>query len=96
MDRHDLADVDGFFAVLLWQEFRRRNDARALETLLAYNVTDVVNLAALVVRAYNLKLRDTPFAGSHVLPEPALPPNPFRADPDTIARIRRAHPGGGW
>ena len=97
LDRAELADVDGFFAVLLWQEYQRSRDPRALETLLAYNVTDVVNLAALMVRAYNLKLRDTPFAGSHVLPEPTLPPNPFRADVDTIARIRRAHPHmGGW
>lgn len=95
LDRKELTDVDGFFAVLLWREFQRRHDPRALETLLAYNVTDVVNLAALMVRAYNLKLRDTPFAGSHLLPEPVLPPNPFGADVDLIARIRRAHPWGG-
>ncbi|MEI6085610.1 MAG: ribonuclease H-like domain-containing protein [Verrucomicrobiota bacterium] len=95
LDRQELADVDGFFAVLLWQDYRRGNP-RALETLLAYNITDVVNLATLMVRTYNLKLRATPFAGTHTLAEPVLPAIPFQADAATIQRLRRAQSWGSW
>ena len=88
LERPELADVDGFFAVLLWQEFKRKNDPRALETLLAYNATDVVHLEALMVQAYNLKLRDTPFRNSHQLAAPDLPAIPFKADQETIRRLK--------
>jgi uncharacterized protein YprB with RNaseH-like and TPR domain len=89
LDRQDLQDVDGFFAVLLWYDFTRNGNMRALETLLAYNILDVVNLEALMVIAYNKKLLDTPFADSHRLPEPEPPPNPFRTDRATIERLQR-------
>jgi hypothetical protein len=62
MARTDLADVDGFFAVLLWDEFQRTKNPKALETLLAYNTTDVLNLETLLVLAYNLHVQDTPSA----------------------------------
>src|SRR5947199_8147 len=54
--RPGLEDVDGYLAVLLWDEYRRRKNERALETLLAYNAHDTVNLAALMVHAYNGKV----------------------------------------
>ena len=88
LDRKELADVDGFFAVLLWNEFKRTRDARALETLLAYNATDVVNLEALLVKAYNMKLNETPFYATHRINAPTLPPIPFKADAETIQRLR--------
>jgi len=47
LDREGLADLDGYFAVLLWQDYLRGN-RKALETLLAYNALDVVNLATLM------------------------------------------------
>jgi uncharacterized protein YprB with RNaseH-like and TPR domain len=60
MDRGDLNDIDGFFAVLLWDEYQRTGDQQALDTLLAYNIQDTVTLENLVVTAYNMKLKDTP------------------------------------
>ena len=51
------------------------------------------HLAALMVRAYNLKLQATPFADAAALPPPAEPALPFQPDADTIARIKREH---GW
>ena len=89
IDRRDLAELDGYFAVLLWHDYARRGNARALETLLAYNVLDVLNLETLMVIAYNKKLERTPFSSTHLLPMPVLPPNPFRADAATIARLSR-------
>lgn len=89
IDRKDLADVDGYFAVLLWQDYMRTGRRESLETLLAYNIADVVNLAAIMPMAYNMKLRDTPFAKTHTRPNLDLPPLPYKADIDTISRIRR-------
>lgn len=85
--RGDLADIDGFFAVLLWYDFLNNGNEKALETLLAYNIQDVITLENLMVIAYNLKIKDTPFY-NNFLPEPDLPDSPFRADTETIKRIR--------
>lgn len=93
--RPGLEAVDGFLAVLLWRAYRRDRDPRALETLLAYNVQDTVNLEALMVHAYNAALAATPaeFAAGYRLLAPPAPPNPFRPDPATIACVQRA---AGW
>jgi hypothetical protein len=90
IDRKDLSDVDGFFAVLLWNDFIRNKNPKALETLLAYNTCDVVNLETLLVIAYNLKLKETPFSAIHQLQPPSPPPVPFKADIETIERLRRS------
>lgn len=89
LDRKELRDVDGYMAVLLWDEFKKYDNPRALETLLAYNTYDVVNLETLMVIAYNLKLKATPFHTTHRLSEPAAPAIPFKADVETIERVRR-------
>lgn len=60
MGRGDLEGVDGFTAVLLWQHYERTGDVRALETLLAYNVEDVLSLEQLAVFAYNRHLAELP------------------------------------
>jgi uncharacterized protein len=91
LNRGELEGVDGYFAVLLWQEWIRRANPAALETLLAYNVEDVVNLETLMVHAYNMKLRETPFAETHALIVPPRPEVPFKADMNTVSRIRRAY-----
>ena len=58
------------------------------ETLLAYNLQDAINLEALMVTAYNLKLRQTPFYERLELPMPVAFPNPMRAHRETIHRYR--------
>ena len=93
LDRGELDGVDGYFAVLLWYDYLNQGNDRALETLLAYNAQDVVNLETLAVMAYNLKLRDTPFSADHCLQLPNPPPVPFAADAETIQRLRREY---GW
>lgn len=86
--RDDLDGVDGLFAVWLWEDFARNGSEYALETLLAYNVMDVVTLETLMVIAYNEKLRSTPFESTHRLPEPDRPELPYQAHRPTIDRIR--------
>ncbi len=93
LSRGELDGVDGSFAVRLWNDYQRRGNRAALETLLAYNIEDVINLEALMVEAYNRKLAETPFGQSHALSLPARPAIPFSADPGTIRRLRGL---GGW
>jgi len=90
LDRGDLADVDGFFAVLLWYDYVGNGNQKALETLLAYNIQDTINLETLMVMAYNMKIKDTPFHQNQ-LSKPVMPLVPFAADMKTVDRIRRAH-----
>lgn len=88
IDRGDLDGVDGYFAVLLWREYCRYGDRKVLDTLLAYNIEDTVNLEHLMYTAYNLKLEETPFAESHMLDvPPRIVESPFRADRETIDRL---------
>ncbi len=42
-----LAEVNGYMAVLLWEQYQRYGDLQALRTLLEYNAEDVLNLKAL-------------------------------------------------
>lgn len=88
IDRGDLDGVDGYYAVLLWDEYARGGNEQALETLLAYNVQDVINLETLMVAAYNEKLKRTPFRGSYEQAHATAPDVPWRAHPDTLRRIR--------
>jgi uncharacterized protein YprB with RNaseH-like and TPR domain len=87
--RPGLEDVDGYTAVLLWHEYRRHRDSKALETLLAYNAQDTLNLEQLMVMAFNRKIQDTPFAELHRLPEPERFANPFVPDPNLVQRLVR-------
>jgi uncharacterized protein len=93
LDRGELADVDGYLAVLLWHDYRRSGDPRVLETLLAYNVADVLNLAAIMPMAVNAKLRDTPFHDKLCLPEHPIATNPYTAHSVVLDRYRGT---AGW
>jgi uncharacterized protein YprB with RNaseH-like and TPR domain len=88
VDRGDLKDIDGFFAVLLWDEYQRTGDQRALDTLLAYNVQDTVTLENLMVIAYNKKLQHTPFYEKLLIADSPPPVNPHRVDLETVDRIK--------
>lgn len=89
IDRDELDGLDGYFAILLWQDYIRNKNGKALETLLAYNILDAVNLERLMVTAFNLKLQSTPFQRSHTIQtELIAPENPFQADMATVDRLR--------
>ena len=61
IDRGDLKDIDGYYAVILWHDYKRTGNKKSLETLIEYNSLDARNLETLMVMAYNLKLKGTPF-----------------------------------
>lgn len=88
IDRGTLNGVDGYFAVLLWQDYITNDNEKALETLLAYNIEDTVNLERLLIEAYNRNVRATPFGEELLLESPKAPYLPFQSDFDTVERIK--------
>lgn len=65
IDRGNLSGMDGYYAVILWQEYKRTGNKNALEMLIEYNSLDAKNLEILMVMAYNMKLKGTPFYDSN-------------------------------
>jgi len=61
---------------------------KALETLLAYNIEDIINLEYLMHKVYNLKLIETPFENELVMLIPNRPNIPFLPDLATIKKIK--------
>ncbi len=86
MDRGELDGVDGYMAVLLWGYYQRSGCRSALETLLAYNIMDTINLERLMIEAYNRNLSRTPFPDK-LLSEPVLPEIPFSPDRKLVAEL---------
>ncbi len=83
-----LAEVDGFFAVLLWYDYRHNHNVKSLETLLAYNIEDVLSLEYLMIQAYNHKIKNIPIEIEEI-DFPISPANPFQVDNATVERIKR-------
>ncbi|MBA3011457.1 MAG: ribonuclease H-like domain-containing protein [Proteobacteria bacterium] len=88
IDRGELDGVDGYFAVLLWKEYQKTKNPKALDTLLAYNIEDVINLETLMIKAYNLKIKETCFSDTHVIRESPKALNPLRADAHLIKQLK--------
>jgi uncharacterized protein len=79
ISRDDLDGIDGYFAVLLWEEYKK-GKASALDTLLAYNCEDVLNLEILMHYAYNLKIKNTIFEATHTLTNPEKKQSIYKPD----------------
>jgi hypothetical protein len=86
--RAGLEDIDGYGAVLLWHLYQATSDRRALETLLAYNLQDALNLEPLMIAAYNLRLAGLPCPGHAPLPAVESLRNPFGPDASVLAWLR--------
>ena len=55
----NLEGIDGKTAIYLWKEYQLTKDSRYLDTLLAYNIEDAVNLEPILSWFYNrLKAKD--------------------------------------
>ena len=91
INRGTLDGIDGAFAVNLWREYERYNNEAALETLLAYNVEDTVNLERLLVEAYNRNVTVMGFGEALCLPYPELPPLIHQPDLELVERARTFH-----
>ncbi len=88
LNRGALDGIDGSFAPILWHEYETYNNEKALETLLAYNIEDTVNLERLLVEAYNRNIRNTPFRDVLTLPFPQDVAIPFQPDLPLLDRLK--------
>ncbi|WP_319778666.1 ribonuclease H-like domain-containing protein [Maridesulfovibrio sp.] len=95
MDRGDAEGLDGYFAVLLWNEYEMNGDERALDTLLAYNVLDSVNLENLMIKGYNLHIERFPQHDLEPIAEKVEPLNPYKAHREVVEGIRAKYSGEG-
>ena len=87
ISRGALEDVDGFSAVLLWNKFKKTKKKKYLETLLAYNNEDVINLEFLLHQAYNLLIeKEQVFTPPLEFPKKEIT-NPFLADKRVVKEI---------
>ena len=80
-----VAQLDGWCAVVLWR-YHERGVSGALETLLHYNLEDVVHLPALLAEVYNTSIQQLPFPVEPVTP-PDPPPIPFQPDDSIMRRV---------
>jgi len=74
ISRGDLDGVTGFFAVLLWREYKKKKNKKALDTLIAYNIEDVINLEYLMFTAYNVKIKELGLFKEEMLLTIPIPP----------------------
>jgi uncharacterized protein YprB with RNaseH-like and TPR domain len=97
IDREELEGLDGWDAVRLWRAYECDGDPRVLETLLAYNVADVLSLESLAAYAsarYRAaeEGRDT---GNLCVDPLKKQYNPFIPDRRVVQRVLGVLPGGG-
>jgi uncharacterized protein YprB with RNaseH-like and TPR domain len=81
-----MKDIDGFMAVLLWNEYINQNNSNALDTLLAYNLEDVINLEPLSSKVYNMKLLPE-FSHLKLSENHERPSIPYSVDEKLIERL---------
>lgn len=87
IERPESEGVDGYAAVLLWKKYEKTKDKKYLETLLAYNIEDVLNLEYLLHQAYNhLAFREDESIPLLDLPKCSVE-NPFHADKNIVSEI---------
>ncbi len=85
-----LGDLDGYFAVLLWHDYQNNGNEKSLETLLAYNIQDVLSLEHLMIEAYNQKINKLPLS-VEPLKTCAPPANPFTVDLPAVERVKQQY-----
>jgi uncharacterized protein YprB with RNaseH-like and TPR domain len=93
LGRGDLEGIDGYFAVFLWKDYLKGND-KALDTLIAYNIEDTVNLEKLMYIAYERKLKGFPLNKKVIVNEPRAQKTikiPFGPDAQTIQKIKEKY-----
>lgn len=83
----EVAEVDGAFAIVLWNDYIKNNNKDSLETLLSYNIEDVLNLEYLMVYAFNRHLSQIPRV-TMPIKGPVKPKNPFEPHKDVIKRLK--------
>ncbi|MES9905545.1 MAG: ribonuclease H-like domain-containing protein [Sedimenticola sp.] len=91
LERDNLEGIDGHVAVLLWSEYIK-GTKNALDTLLAYNIEDTVNLEHLMHQAYNLRINDIFNEEAYLLKIPEKQMPLFSSDLDLVKSLTSGLP----
>ena len=86
--RNGLDGVDGYFAIHLWNDYYYNANQKALESLLAYNIEDSINLEKLMQISYNMKIDSLGYQNFEKVPNCRKPSNIFQPHFETISRIK--------
>ena len=86
--RDGLDGVDGYFAIHLWNDYYYNANEKALESLLAYNIEDSINLEKLMQISYNMKVDRFGYENFEKVPNCKRPSNIFQPHFETISRIK--------
>ena len=86
--RDGLVGVDGYFAIHLWNDYYYNANQKALESLLAYNIEDSINLEKLMQISYNMKVDRLGYENFEKVPNCKRPSNIFQPHFETISRIK--------
>ncbi|MBD3352289.1 MAG: exonuclease [Candidatus Lokiarchaeota archaeon] len=90
ISRPESAGLDGFAAVVLWKKYKKTKDKKYLETLLAYNAEDVINLEILLYQAYNKNLKKEQLEHPMFYFKPKNVENPYNADRTVVYEVSRS------
>jgi uncharacterized protein YprB with RNaseH-like and TPR domain len=87
-DRKELDGIQGELAIILWKKYQETHDVRYLNTLVAYNSEDVVNLEFLLVHAYNALCQKyvVPFSPLEYVKKEIK--RPYQADLNIVKEIK--------
>ena len=86
--RNGLDGVDGYFAIHLWNDYYYNANQKALETLLAYNIEDSINLEKLMQISFNMKIDSLGFENFEKVSNCRIPKNIFQPHFETISKIK--------
>lgn len=89
LHRGDLLDVDGYDAVILWERYKSTKKSKYLETLLAYNALDAINLEKLMIEVYLRNTKGLPFQPMEIQQAVKEFPIPFLPNTSVINEIRK-------
>lgn len=89
IERGDLDQVDGEYAVLLWRRYVADGRPEVLSTLLAYNALDVINLEALSARLHNRLVGEYSFDRRLIVNEESASVELPTIDRDVVLETRR-------
>ncbi len=83
-----LSNLDGRAAVLLWEEYEKNNNRKALDTLLRYNLEDAVVLQSLAEAVYNEASSALPVSVPELKPG-KVPQIDIPYDEDLVRKLAR-------
>ena len=88
LSRSGLEGLDGYFAIHLWNDYYYNTNQKALETLLAYNIEDSMNLEKLMRISFNMNVDNLDQKDFKKVSSLRTVENPFQPHFETISRIQ--------